>query len=32
MRRFLIIATALVGSTIASPAQVELKNYADANG
>ena len=32
MRRFFITVAALLGSTIASQAQVELKNYADANG
>src|SRR6478609_508961 len=32
MRRSVIVAMALVGSTPISHAQVELKNYADANG
>jgi hypothetical protein len=32
MRRSLIVAVTLVGSTLVSQAQVELKNYADANG
>ena len=32
MRRFLIVAAALVASTAMSQAQVELKNYADAKG
>ena len=32
MRRSLIVAVILVGSTMISHAQVELKNYADANG
>jgi hypothetical protein len=32
MRRSLIVAVALVASTMMSHAQVELKNYADAKG
>jgi hypothetical protein len=32
MRRSLAIALAIVGSTMTSHAQVELKNYADARG
>jgi HdeA/HdeB family len=32
MRRYLIIAAALLGASSAAQAQVELKNYADANG
>ena len=32
MRRFFIVAAALLGSTIACRAQVELQNYADSNG
>jgi hypothetical protein len=32
MRRSLVVAVTLVGSTMMSHAQVELKNYADAKG